>query len=341
MKEHERIPQGTYFITGITGFVGSIFTKRLLNSTEYHQGMIKIIGLIRSHEKAAGMYEGFDLSHVQFVEGTLEQVNDELLKQNQINESIDYIVHCASTTQSKVMVANPVETANGIILGTKNMLELARKKQVKSMVYLSSMEVYGKKSVRKERITEEESVDIAPLSVRNCYQLGKAMAENYCSSYYHEYQVPVKIARLAQVFGSGTLPEETRVFAQFADSVIQKKDIVLHTMGESIGNYCSSEDVVEGLLVILEKGKNGEAYNVVNEETTMRIRDMANLVATEIADGLIQVVFDVKDEMAAVYAADTGLRLSSKKLEGLGWSPKQSMRDMYKVMIKEREEMKK
>ena len=64
------------------------------------------------------------------------------------------------------------------------------------------------------------------------------MCECLCSAYASEYQLPVKIARLAQTFGAGVNPSETRVFAQFARSLIHGEDIILHTEGKSYGNYC-------------------------------------------------------------------------------------------------------
>lgn len=153
------------------------------------------------------------------------------------------------------------------------------------MVYLSSMEVYGIVECPSGcRVAEWEAgngrVDI--LYKRSCYPLGKRMAENICYSYFKEYNVPVKIARLAQTFGRGILPSDHRVFAEFARAVQSGTDIILHTEGASMGNYCAIDDVMDGILLILKQGQDGEAYNVVNEENTMTIRQMAELVATKI-----------------------------------------------------------
>ena len=177
---------------------------------------------------------------------------------------------------------------------------------------------------------ESELGEVNSFNVRSCYPLGKRMAENICYCYFKEYGVPVKIARLAQTFGHGILPEDNRVFAQFAKSVREGKDIVLHTLGNSMGNYCSIDDAVEGILTILIKGENGEAYNVVNENNSMTIRQMAELVAEKIAGGKIQVIFDIPEGNPYGYASDTGIRLSGKKLEGLGWIAKDDLIEMYK-----------
>ena len=77
-----------------------------------------------------------------------------------------------------------------------------------------------------------------------------------CVAFNSEYGVQVKIARLSQTFGAGILPGENRVFAQFARSIIEGKDIVLHTRGLSEGNYCYIRDTIMGLFFILFKGKN-------------------------------------------------------------------------------------
>lgn len=80
-----------------------------------------------------------------------------------IKDDFDYVIHCASETKSQNMVSYPVETAIGIADGTKNVLELAKRCHVRSMVYLSSMEVYGSSDTfDHRRISEHElgNVDI-------------------------------------------------------------------------------------------------------------------------------------------------------------------------------------
>lgn len=161
------------------------------------------------------------------------------------------------------------------------------------------------------------------------------MAENICYSYYKEYGIPVKIARLAQTFGKGVPHSDNRVFGQFARAARQGTDIVLHTKGHSMGNYCGIHDAVRGILTILKKGADGEAYNVVNEENTMSVREMAELVAERLAGGNIKIRYDIPEENVYGYAPDTGLRLSGRKLAELGWKPAESLQKMYADMMEE------
>ena len=80
-------------------------------------------------------------------------------------------------------------------------------KQVESMVYLSSMEVYGDIDCNDGRyVSEKELGNIDIDSSRSCYPLGKRMAEHYCHIFHKEYHVPVKIARLSQAFGLASVP---------------------------------------------------------------------------------------------------------------------------------------
>ena len=80
---------------------------------------------------------------------------------------------------------------------------------------------------------------------------------------------------------------------------------------------------------------DGEAYNVVNEENTMQIRDMAKLVVDDIAKGKIKIIYDIPWSNQYGYASDTGLRLSSEKLRKLGWKPRKTLKEMYTDMIKD------
>ncbi|MGN1275731.1 MAG: NAD-dependent epimerase/dehydratase family protein, partial [Floccifex sp.] len=216
-----------------------------------------------------------------------------------------------------------------------NILELAKEKKSKSVVYVSSMEMYGAFDYLNHDVTENDLGFINPLNLRSNYPESKRLCENMCIAYLSEYDVPVKIARLAQTFGAGILPGENRVFAQFAKSAIKGEDIVLHTKGLSEGNYCYTRDCITGLFTILLKGKNGEAYNVSNPESHTTIADMAKMVAEKIASSEIKVVFDIPKENTFGYASDTKMKLNSDKLQSLGWKPEVSLEESYRRMIED------
>ena len=312
----------TVFVTGGTGFLGSLLIHFFAYLNETHHWNISIITLVRDEKKAKKLFGNC----CTIINGDIFHIPD-------IPTDIDFLFHCAAETDSKKMIETPVDVSEGIILGTCNIMKLASLKKVKSAVFLSSMEVYGDIDVANRKISEDECGVIDIMSIRSCYPMGKRMAENICINYYHQYGIPVKIARLAQIFGAGVRETDNRVFAQFARSVINKKNIILHTDGSSIGNYCYSADAILGLILILLKGTNGQAYNVVNEESTMTIKKMAELVADKIAEGSISVEYDVPENNIHGYAVTSKNRLSSEKLSLLGWKPMYGMEDMYRRMI--------
>ena len=218
---------------------------------------------------------------------------------------------------------------DSIYTGSRNVLEFAKEKTVKGLVYLSSMEVFGATDPSKEIITEKDLGYVDLTNVRSCYPEGKRLVECMCKCYAEEYSVPVKVARLSQTFGAGVLKGENRVFAQFARSAMNKTDIVLHTKGDSVGNYCYTMDALKAIFLLLVDGENGESYTVVNESTSMTIAEMAKMVAKEIANDEIKVVFDIPEGNAFGYAPKTTMRLSSQKLRALGWEPTVSLKESY------------
>lgn len=329
-----------YLITGATGYIGSMLIKNILANKNLVAENTIILAVVRNKEKVSQVYgntinDALRFIYADIIDSDFIEKVDQALNELRLNH-ITYIYHGASVTESSQMINRPVETANGIVLGTINILELARRTNVSGMIYLSSMEAYGNiASTSLEKTTEEEQGYIDITKVRSCYPLGKRMAEHYCISYHKEYDIPVKIARLAQTFGKGIHPSDKRVFAQFAKAVKNGEDIILHTQGKSYGNYCDIEDTISALHTILLRGNSGEIYNVVNEENTMTIAQMAQLVVDNFSGGRSKVVYDIPEGNCYGYAADTKLQMSAKKLEGLGWQATKGLIEMYKDLLSE------
>lgn len=318
----------TVFITGATGLIGSLLVRTLLCCNRKKNTNVRILALVRNRDKAEKIFK--DLLKNESIEIVVGDITGKL----EINKKIDYIFHCASVTASKVMISKPVDVIRTAINGTENMLELAREKSVKSMIYISSMEMYGSFAEDPgKKVSEDMLGYINPLIIRSNYPESKRMCENMCVAYAAQYHVPVKIARLAQTFGAGVLSGENRVFAQFARSAMNGLDIVLHTQGKSEGNYCYTSDVMRALLILLIKGKDAEAYNIANEEAHITIAAMANMVAAEIAETPVSVIFDIPDKNLYGYANDTKMHLDASKMEALGWKPEVNLKEAYKRLI--------
>ena len=324
---YKELDNKTILITGATGLIGLSLVRTLCYIREKNNYNIQILALVRNKEKAETIYRPL------LNTGFIRLIVSDITVPFSINENIDYLFHCASVTDSRIMITKPVEVIETSVIGTSNILRLAVKHNITAAVYLSSMEMYGTFKNRTEPVKENETGYIDPLAVRSNYPESKRICENMCIAYYSEYDVPIRIARLAQTFGAGILPGENRVFAQFARCVIDHEDIVLHTKGLSEGNYCYLSDAISGLLTIALCGKNGEAYNVCNEQTHTTIGKMAAMVVERFGEGKSKVVFDIPETNSFGYAPDIQLKLDSSKLKQLGWVPRKDLYEAYRRLI--------
>ena len=312
----------TILVTGATGLIGGILARALVCASVSRGLGIRVLAVVRNLEKAETLFDGF-------TENGLEILVRDILAPIEIEEPVDYIIHGAGVTASKDFVDRPVETILTTLKGTENLLELARKKEVSAMVYLSSMEMYGIPE-KGTRIFEHMSGAFNTTTVRNCYPMSKQLCENLCVAYQSEYDVPVRIARLTQTFGLGVEYNDGRVFAEFARCAVEHRDIVLKTKGETERDYLYTTDACTALLYILANGKDGEAYNVANEDTFCSIYEMASLVAGEYGQ---KVVIEEQDVSGSGYAATLHMDLDTSKLRSLGWRPTADLKDMYAKMI--------
>lgn len=326
MEGVEQFRNKTFFITGVTGLIGSLLVKFFVYLNRTQKLGIKIYGTVRNLDKAQRCFADYDVDNINFV---LLDFLDDKIENLEVKDDIDYIIHTAAVTTSQQMVKTPAETLLGAIQGTKCMLKLAQEKKVKKIIYLSSMEAYG--IIGKCEKVEENELGYLDLdNIRSCYPEGKRVCECLCKGYHAEYGVPTIQIRLAQTFGAGIHYSENRVFAQFARSSMKKNSIVLHTAGKSEGNYVYTSDAVQAILFLLLHGIDGETYNVTNENNHMTIYDMAKLVAKTIGGDTCKVVIDIPENAEKLgYAPDTKLYMSSRKINELGWHAKVDLKEAY------------
>lgn len=312
-------------ITGATGLIGSSIVY-CLNSINIKYNLdIQIICLVRDLKKAQILFS--DVSNISFYINDLGNKYTPI----EIKDSIDYIIHTAMPTASMYFIDHPVETFLTAYEGTLKILELSTKKNIKSIVYVSSLEVYGKLINETQCTTENEQGYLNPLNERSSYPMGKRASECLCYCYYKEYNLPIKIARLTQTFGAGISEKDNRVFAQFAKSIVEKKDIILYTPGDSAKPYCYLTDAVCAIFYLLLKGKDGEAYNIANPETYISIKDLALFLKKNFAP---EIDIKIQLDKTKGYPPSSQLKLSTEKLNQLGWKPKFNLYQMFHRLIK-------
>lgn len=314
----EKLRDSKIIVTGSTGLIGSTFV-RCVNSLGIN---VSFILPVRDAEKACKIYEKGNKA-ITIIQSDLKDFF------KNISIGCDYIVHCASPTNGQYMKEHPADTFLLAVESTKSILDYASQHKIKGVVYVSSIEYYGQ-IFDDLPITENMNGLIDHQSSRNSYALGKQAAEYLCFCYAYQYGVPVKIARLTQTFGAGISNDDNRVFAQFARSVIDGTDIVLHTEGRSAKPYCYTTDCISALLYILIRGKNGEAYNVATPGTYLTIRELAELYRDNFNPD-IEVKVQLKGDGG--YAPETKVNLNPDRLMQLGWKPQYNLVEMIRRLL--------
>lgn len=312
----------TFLITGGTGLIGlNLINCLLYNNREKGLG-IKIYIPVRNTKAAYDLF-GDDGSAciIPYCLGETLEIDDE----------IDYMVHLASPTSSRFFTEKPVDTMVANIEGTKAILELANAKHIKKLVILSTMEVYGFPE-KGHTVKENELGSLDTMNTRNSYPIAKIACEALCHSFYRQFDVPAVILRLTQTLGPGVRYDDNRVFAQFMRCSIEKKNIVLKSLGLTERSYLYTGDAVSAILVALLRAKAGEAYTVANPDTYCSIAEMAAMVANKITNGEIEVVFDIAEDITKLgYAETLYMDLDISKLKSLGWRPET---DLYTAFIR-------
>jgi nucleoside-diphosphate-sugar epimerase len=305
-------------LTGATGLVGSALAKKLVADGAILTCPVRNIGKVKS------MFDEDVVNKVKWIETSLEDYLANL------DNSFDYVIHGASPTASKFFAEKPVETILFNTTTTTALLEFARKHPVRGLVFLSSLESYGTILDDSKAVTEDMQGYVNPMESRSSYNMAKRLCECLCHAYAEEYGVPAKVVRLTQTISPNIVSGDMRVFAQFARHAANGEDIELHTEGTSARQYLYIDDAVEAILCVLYKGLPGEAYNAAREDSYISVRDLAHFVQQNF-NPQGKVVIQLRNDMG--YAPVTKIRLSTEKLQGLGWKPRVGKKEMFERII--------
>ena len=311
----------TLMITGATGFVGSFLVHTLLQSSLKRNGKTKIVAIVRNEQRAREMF-------APYVEkGMMEFLVQDVCQPVGYEGPVDYVIHCASNAAPKEYGTDPVGTMKTNFLGTNHLLELGREKKIKKFLYVSTIEVYGT-TYNVPRIGEHDFGIIDSTKVRSCYPISKKACETLCISYSEQYQVPVVIGRLSYIYGPGMKPNDSKVVAQFTRDVAAGRDIVMKSKGEQLRSYTYIADAASGLLTVLAKGADQEAYNVASPDSITTICGMAQTLVELFPEKGAKVLFDLPTETEAKrFSLIQDAVLNPEKLETLGWKAEISLKE--------------
>lgn len=313
----EMLHNKTLLITGATGLVGKYLLCVLLAHNRIYGGNMKFLAMGRNRQK---FYQRFkeveDIENVIFYE---QDICDSI----QINVPIDFIIHLASNAHPRLYALEPIATEMTNILGTNNLLKLAAENKGCRILFASSGDIYGDQTDHSSYLSEDDCGYINCNTLRAGYIEGKRAGEALCNAYKEERGVDFVIARLCRIYGFTMQIDDSKAISQFILNAVKNEDIVLKSAGNQTFSYLYVFDVVTAILTILTKGVSGNAYNVADNNQTVSLKELAEMVA-EISH--VKVIYGEEDALQKKGASSfQNVRLSSKKLLDLGWEPQFSM----------------
>lgn len=308
----QKLKNKTLMVSGATGMIGKMMIDALLYSNERDNLNITIIALGRSRKKAGTRFPEYtDRSDFIFIETDINSKS--------ITEvgKIDYVFHLASSTHPKQYASEPIETILANITGLKNMLDASIESKAERVLFSSSVEVYGENRGDVERFDEKYLGYIDCNSLRAGYPESKRAGESLCQAYRSQKGIEIVIARLARVFGPTMLLSDSKASSQFIMSAAKKENIVLKSDGMQHYSYIYVRDAVIALLTCMLDGDDGEVYNVANEGYDIRLKDLANYLASIAGSN---VIFEQPDDLEKNgYSKATKALMGSKKIQTLGF----------------------
>jgi len=169
----------------------------------------------------------------------------------------DQIYHLACPASPVHYQYNPVKTIKTNVLGTLNMLGLA--KRVKARFLLASTsEVYGDPEIHPQ--SEEYRGNVNPIGIRSCYDEGKRVAETLAFDYHRQNNVEIRVARIFNTYGSRMLENDGRVVSNFVVQSLKGEPLTVYGDGSQTRSFCYVSDLVEGLMRLM----NGDAIGPIN-----------------------------------------------------------------------------
>lgn len=245
-----------------------------------------------------------------------------------LNEPVDWIVHGAGIASPTFYRRFPLETIDVNVSGTRRMLDLARQTNARSILYISTSEIYGDPDPAHIPTREDYRGNVSCTGPRACYDESKRMAETLCWVYHSLYRVPVKVIRPFNVYGPGQRLDDKRIIPDLMSAALDRRPIELFSDGRATRSLCYVSDAIRALLCILLSDSNGEAFNVGNDEREITIGDLAELVSEVGGPPRLQISHRTSEDQH--YLTDNPQRRCpdlAKLRDRYSWRPRVSLRE--------------
>jgi UDP-glucuronate decarboxylase len=297
-------------VTGGAGFVGSFLCDRLID--EGHE-VIAIDNFFTGSKENLSQLSGetnFELIRHDIVEPILLEV--------------DWIFNLACPASPIHYQYNPVKTVKTNVMGTLNMLGLAKRVKAR-ILQASTSEVYGDPQAHPQQ--ESYFGNVNPIGLRSCYDEGKRVAETLMMDYHRQSQVDVKIVRIFNTYGPRMHPEDGRVVSNFIVAALKGEPITIHGDGLQSRSFCYVTELVDAM------------YRMMNTENftgPVNTGNPGEFTMIELAETVLKMT-NSSSKLVKVEARpdDPGRRQPDITLakEKLGWEPEIKLKEGLKPTI--------
>lgn len=300
----------TVMITGAAGMLGSCLADVLMYWNRVDNLRCRVVALGRSMEGLEDRFPGY------FGSKDFQALRQDVCEPvRRFSQRVDYVVHAASNADPASMLKDPVGTLLANVTGTKHMVEYGLAHGMKRFLYVSSGEVYGQAKQGQDSFKEDDCGTLSLNRPRSCYPEGKRAAEVFCQCCASQYGADVAIVRPCHLFGPTMKRKDSRAAAEFLWAAAQGQDVPLKSGGLRERSHSYVVDAVAAVLLVLERGVPGNAYNIADKRYEMTVREFAERTAWA---GGSRVNRLAKDDPPTESGRQV---LCTEKLEGLGWSP--------------------
>jgi len=297
-------------VTGGAGFLGSHLCERLLR--EKHE-VVCLDNFFTGRRRNLHAY----LSNPDFELVRHDVVEPILLE-------VDRIYHLACPASPVHYQYNPVKTIKTNVLGTHNMLGLAKRTRARFLL-ASTSEVYGDPKVHPQ--TEDYWGNVNPIGIRSCYDEGKRVSETFTMDYHRQSRVDVRIVRIFNTYGPRMLAADGRVVSNFIVQALNGEDITVYGDGSQTRSFCFVDDLIDGLVRMMENDGFIGPVNLGNPREFTILEMAKKIVAmTGSRSKIVQKPLPSDDPTQR----QPDITLAKQKL---GWTPKMDVDEGLKITI--------